>query len=98
MEKIYVSILVVCTITYLVIHRMRMKPKDSVGWPPEAQKFLYDLYEKYGSRTYEQKYNLLELLLGYSYEFGDDTTFEQELPLLEQEYLINNGVIRPVLA
>lgn len=106
MNKAYPITLIIISLIGLAALRLRSrseicnsKPEAPEPWPPEAQKFLDDLYEKYGSRTYEQKYNLLELKLGgQPNNFSDDPSIETKCRLLEHEILSNHNLIKLVLA
>lgn len=67
----------------------------------EADKFLKEFYEKYGSTTTQQKVELLKLVIGGQFNFyamGGPVTDEMMLGCLEYELLDREGKITLVLA
>jgi len=64
----------------------------------KADKFLTDFYESVGAKTWEQKFNLLQLKLGGTNSFSHHPTWEQKVGMLEYELLEKERLIELVLA
>lgn len=63
----------------------------------EADQYLDNLYDSVGAKTWNQKYNLLTLLLGQC-SFSHNPTDEQKVGAMEYEILEREGLYTPVLA
>jgi len=67
----------------------------------KADKFLEDLYNSVGAKTWEQKYNTTLFKLGYKSEsvsFSHDPTWEQKTGMMEYDLLEGEGLITLVYA
>jgi hypothetical protein len=62
----------------------------------EADQYLTDLYDSVGAKTWNQKYNLLTLILGRC-NFSHDPTDEQKTRAMEYEILDRGGLLELVL-
>jgi len=62
----------------------------------KADEFLKEFYDSVGSKTTEQKINLLNIKMGGEYNFYSSgiVTNEQILGCLEYEFLEKNGMIK----
>ena len=63
----------------------------------ESDDFLAALYESVGAKTWEQKFNLLQLKLGGNNSFSHNPTWEQKTAMLEYELLEKERLIKLVL-
>ncbi len=70
---------------------------NDMKYNKKADKYLAAFYRSVGAKTWEQKFNVLELRLGIvkgSQSFSHDLTWRQKTGILEYELLEHEGLIK----